>query len=585
MNNYFILEASYGKLLSNGSGNYINKSGFNIFYSAGKTTPIDIYQSDSLLVIIIGHPSFTRVIDNDEFIKQYLQLKSDSKLSSIDGEFLIIECNLINKTISTINSRFGTPVVFYATFDNRMVVSTAYQILYSFLIRNRLSKINTDACYDLLRFKRIFNQDTYDTNSKYLSPGSILNWNGKLSLSKYWTPSYSKNNLSLNENASNLLELVKQSISYKTSDDKNYGIMQSGGLDTRLILSNFTNPPHAFTITYTKNREYEIAKQLVDFKGGDHSWIKVKNGQYNTNFDHASSVTSAMYMADCLFYGHQKIIQDKSNVLFSGYGMDYFFQGMYLPAKMYSVFGEDIPWFKTLDMIQGNFVEYFINNISYNVKGLDVSNILSSKQSSRMNDRIFHAVSCQLSDAKEYASDPYDIWEYMSLGDLSRHYTYGGQLSLMELSELRNVSYTNSMLDLYHSIPYEQRFDARVLRKSLKKVDKRFYHLPSANHGYPAGYSSMQRSAAHIWKFWPERVGLRKKKRKFERTWLEGDVILRSELRDRVIALKKSEILADLNIVDMDKLNHTINQWDNNKMDIGETFTILMTLESFFSQT
>ena len=51
MNNYFILEASYGKLLSNGSGNYINKSGFNIFYSAGKTPPIDIYQSDSLLVM------------------------------------------------------------------------------------------------------------------------------------------------------------------------------------------------------------------------------------------------------------------------------------------------------------------------------------------------------------------------------------------------------------------------------------------------------------------------------------------------------------------------------------------------------
>ena len=93
-----------------------------------------------------------------------------------------------------------------------------------------------------------------------------------------------------------------------------------------------------------------------------------------------------------------------------------------------------------------------------------------------------------VTEAKKYSDNQYDIYEHMSLGNLSRHYTYCGQLALMELSEYRTISYTNSILDFYYQLPIEHRFDARVLRKALLISDKRFYRLPSANHGYSAGF-------------------------------------------------------------------------------------------------
>jgi asparagine synthetase B (glutamine-hydrolysing) len=583
INNFLFLEFSFGKSLYD-KGHLLSTDSLNIKYDLGDNLPCNIFRTESLLLIAVGHPSYSQSINNDLFFKKYLELRSnEASLASIDGEFLIVECDLKSGNIKVVNSRFGTPIAFYASFTNRFVISTSYKVLYDFLIQNKLAKLNPEVCYDLLRFRRVFCNDTYDTCSKYLSPATVLKWNGKLLLNRYWTPSYSKNSLSLNDNSYNLVDLIRGSISYKTSDNRKYGIMQSGGLDTRLILSNFVYPPHAFTITYTKNREYDVAKQLVDFKQGEHSWIQVKDDQYSSNFDTASSVTGGMYMADCLFYGHKDIIRKKSDVLFAGFGMDYFFQGMYLPSKMYSIFGEPIPWFKTLGKFKGDFVDYFINNISYYTKGVDIKNILSNKQLIKMNDRVFHAISTQLTNAKEYTDNPYDIWEHMSLGDLSRHYTYGGQLALMESAELRNISYTNAILDLYHSLPSEQRFDARILRRALKISDKRFYNLQSANHGYPAGYSSLQRSVSHIWKHLPERIGIREKKRKFERTWLEGDAVLRTDLRKKIINLKKSDVLADLDIVDMTKMRSMIDLWSDGKIKGGQTFTVLLTLESFFS--
>ena len=173
----------------------------------------------------------------------------------------------------------------------------------------------------------------------------------------------------------------------------------------------------------------------------------------------------------------------------------------------------------------------------------------------------------------------------MSLGDLSRHYTYGGQLAVAELNYHRVISYTNELLDLYTSIPVNQRFDAKVLRKALYLSDKRLYKLISANHGYPAGYSSFQKSILHVKKYWPEKVGLKKKIRNFERTWLTSEEVLRQDLYNKVSELPDSPVLNDLNIVDMKKLRDAIEKWKSGDLVVNQTIMVLLTINSFCSQT
>jgi hypothetical protein len=264
--------------------------------------------------------------------------------------------------------------------------------------------------------------------------------------------------------------------------------------------------------------------------------------------------------------------------------MDYFFQGMYLPSKMYHLFGELVPYYKTLGKINTDIVSYFINNISYKTKGFDLSNAMTKNQIRNMQDSIHSSITCQANEAKKQSDNLYDIYEYMSLGDLSRHYTYTGQLALMELAEYRTISYTNSILKFYYELPLKQRFDAKALRKALLLSDRRFHELPSANHGFRAGHSSFRVGLAHIYKYLPERIGLREKKRNFERTWMTAEEILKNELLNKVHKLQNSEILAHLNIVDMDKLRYLIRRWDDNEIIGNQSLMMILAVESFFKQ-
>ena len=557
---------------------------YDFNYLFGNLTPISIKEDENRILIVLGHPSYDVTINFDKFIVNYIS--GDFDLSQINGEFLIVDFNKKNDKLSVINSRFGAPMVFYALLNNRIILSTSYAILAKTLISNKFAKINSVVFYELLRFRRVFNNHTFDTVSKYLPVASNLKWSsdGRHSINKYWTHDYTKNNNSLIENAEILNHLVKESIQYKTSDKKKYGIMQSGGLDTRFVMSNFSDPPHAFTTTYEKNREYQVAKKIASIKGAEHTWIQINSDRYKNNFDKSSFATGAMYMADSMFYGFNEIIRKECDVIFSGFGMDYFFQGMYLPSKTVSIFGNDLPWYKRIDTIKGNMVDYFINNISYYTKGIDISLILSSDQKVNMNDWIEYSISNQLNEAKKYSDNIYDVWEYMSLGDLSRHYTHGGQLAMSELTQHRVIGYTNELLDLYTSIPVEQRFDARVLRKALYLSNKRLYKLISANHGYPAGASSAQKCIYHIKKYWPEKVGLKQKKRNFERTWLTSEEILRQELYDKVVNLPNSQFLNELGIVDTKRLSSVIKSWKSGNTELNQTAMVLLTIDSFYSQ-
>lgn len=550
----------------------------------GDLCPIYIEESDDRAILTVGHPSFDGSINNKSFILEYNK-KTNKHISDIDGEFLIIDFDKLSDEITVINSRFASPQVFYALLDNKFVLSTAYYVLSKYLLSNKLSNIFTEKIYESLLFRRLFGEDTYDSKSKCLQSASKLVYGKKINIEKYWHPEFSRNSYSLNDNANILNNLIDKSIRYKTSDNKRYGIMQSGGLDTRLILSRFDDMvPHAFNITYSKNKEYKIAKTLVEYKKGNFTWIQAKTGMYDQYFDYGSQITGGMFQNSGLFYGHRDTIANDCDVLFSGYGMDYFFQGMYLPSKMYSLFGELIPHYKTLDKINVNIVDYFINNISYKTKGFNLSDIMTTNQIANMQESIRSSITRQANEAKKNSDNLYDIYEYMSLGDLSKHYTYTGQLALMELTEYRTISYTNSILEFYYKVPLKQRFDAKILRKALLMSDRRFYDLPSANHGLNAGYSSLMRSISHIYKHLPERIGLREKKRNFERTWLTAEEVLRSELLSRVHGLKKSEIIDHLNIVDMDKLRKIIGRWDENKVVGNQSLMMLLSVESFFKQ-
>ena len=79
-----------------------------------------------------------------------------------------------------------------------------------------------------------------------------------------------------------------------------------------------------------------------------------------------------MYTIDnALFFGIEKEVAPKVDVLLHGHGIDYMFQGMYVPSNTIELFGRPT-FFKSKKHLTGNLADYFLENIGYRLKYLDL---------------------------------------------------------------------------------------------------------------------------------------------------------------------------------------------------------------------
>lgn len=541
---------------------------------------------------ILGHPILNDRINNHEFAEIYLSADRDIEFfRRINGEFLLIEIDEWGRSLRVINCRFASPIFWYASHANYFLGSTSYYHLCRRLKELNQFRLEPENFYEFLNFRRVFGEKTYDKDSLYLKPAHVLTFTGnRVRAMAYWNISYKKSAAPLSDNAEKLVNAIQSSIRRKSSDNKRYGLFLSGGMDTRTILANCTagETPHCFTLTYSKNsREYKVAKALAEWKGAEHTWIRIQAGHDRKYLNECARLTGAMYMTPALFLGHEDLLQQHVDVLFAGYGFDYFFQGMYVPTKMYSLLGKRLNLKRIHKISAGDLAAYFIHNISYRTKGLPIDMILKKNKLREMNSRLEYVISEIISRAKNISEDTFDIWEYINFSNLSRHYTYGGQMELMTLSEYRTISYDNDIYDLYLELPAEQRFDAKIMREVLRRVNIDFYNYKNANNDFPVKYSFNQRAFLQILRSLRRRITIRRASApeitpdNFTRTWLPIDIVLKNEMPDFVTSLKKSDELESLGIFDMDGIRSSVNLWLENKTAGDQTLLILLTIERF----
>ncbi len=223
--NYLFIELCdlHEKGLVDGEYSIIHGKDKVLRFKHGNLCPINIKDDSERTVVIVGHPSFNNKIDVGDFISDYIKTTKQGLndfYSQINGEFLVIDFNKLSDEITIINSRFASPVVFYAIVNKRFVLSTAYTVLFKYLINNRLAKVLPEKAYEVLSFRRLFGTGSYDSHSKYLESASKLSWRAELKIEQYWKPNIYENNLSLIDNANNLVELLDESVKYTTSDNK-----------------------------------------------------------------------------------------------------------------------------------------------------------------------------------------------------------------------------------------------------------------------------------------------------------------------------------------------------------------------------
>lgn len=565
--------------------NFSKKKKFeNYQIQKGIKSKLDIFSDEKSKTIIFGNPSLNSQINNENFYKDWKNKYLKKNYSKIDGEFIIIDISKIDNKITVINSRFASPTLFYYIDNEEVYLSNNFFCIAKILKKKNKFKLNQNALYEFFKFRRIFGEKTLDISSRFLMPFSVLEIDNKThKISKFWTPNYKKNNQKLNDNADTLkIELIK-SWEFLLSDLKKPLLMLSGGLDTRFALATCPVQLDCLNYSYSKNRESDAAKESCEAVGQKYIWKKLEIGKYSKYHDYSASVNSSMYVVDAVHYGHEDIT-DNYDAVFSGYAIDWFFQGWYSPYSSISFLNQQL-YLKIPKNIDDDFINFFLKNCLFLAKGHSIDMFIKNQNQKILFENLNVELNKVLDEAKSYSDDKNDWYDFINIGNPSRKYSYGAQLCLKEYGQHRILPFTNNLYDLYLQLPNKHKFDSRVERKALELTNKNLANIPSGNTGFKVKYGSYMQTVSSGMKFINRILRFKKRDTSLQRTWLEFGELLNKEYRNEIIKLKNDKYINEIDFLDMDRVTTYINNWLDGSDKVSSHFLILMlTFKSFMNQ-
>jgi asparagine synthase (glutamine-hydrolysing) len=264
-----------------------------------------------------------------------------SFLDGLNGSFAGALYDADAGSLSIFTDRMGTrPIHYYhdetapadESGDGPLVFSTSIQSLP--LHPDVSTDFDEDYLAEYFALKRSYGLKTPLKGVERLHPASVMTVDvadGSTTTDRYWTPHYDPVDVSRERLAERLAETMKAVVADRTRDDATYGLLLSGGSDSRLVLAAFDaldQPVRTYHLNEWRNREARIAERAADVVGADHQLL-VRDESYQ-----ARSLDTAPRFANFVGYfnqhhagGFAETLREECDVLFTGHFGDTVFKG------------------------------------------------------------------------------------------------------------------------------------------------------------------------------------------------------------------------------------------------------------------
>ncbi len=407
-----------------------------------------------------------------------------------NGSFLIAIYNLESNELILANDRFSSIPLFYYYDNLSLVFGTQLRSVLKY--PNVPRRLNLQAVFEFFTFQRVLGERTFYEDIKVLYPGSVLHFRkNDISLHRYWTMQYDEGLHSEEYYVEKLANSLKKAIKRRTTSKHRYGILLSGGLDSRAVLAATEIPIISFTLGDYQNNEVVFAQRVAAKKGSKHIFLRRDRNYYPDLIDEAIDIGDGMYRFDhAHFIGFMKRIREESDIVLHGHGLDYTFQGLYLPYAKLRVFGKTITLPTLAHLEMSNLTREIIENYSYSLYDKP-KKIFSRNVSIRYRELIYNSTQGIIKN-NTLNDDVYNVWDYFVLHSLYKHFTYLNFLCVRAYINDRTVIFDNDLFDLYLSMPPELRAGGKVYRKALGRIGLDLFEIPNANTGLRADMPLIQ---------------------------------------------------------------------------------------------
>ncbi len=246
-----------------------------------------------------------------------------------------------NGKIFCMRDQFGTkPFYYYQTAKGNLLFGTTIRKIME--QDGFIKEVNTDMLQIYMSLTYVAGEDTFFKGVKKLMPGHWLKFeNGKLTIERYWTPTFNPDNSkTLNEWADEIHSTVQEVFKDVKEDDETAESFLSGGVDSSYVLA-MSDVKVTDSCGYDDERfdESGLAKKTADILGRENNRCLITPEDYFNivpyvmyNMEQPLGDASAIAFAIAC-----KATAKHIKICYSGEGADEFFGGynMYRNAERY----------------------------------------------------------------------------------------------------------------------------------------------------------------------------------------------------------------------------------------------------------
>lgn len=548
------------------------------------------YHKDNKSLLILGTPICGEKIDYDMASRIILNNDlSDTALSTINGSYLFILYEKTNGVFraTVINDRFASIPFYYRAGSDGLTGALTYLDACRFSADTR-RPIAKEAVFEFFCLKQLMGDKTYDEQAKYLTPSSVLTYDGNsLSCRRYWEPRYKAGKISLNEFTYRFIDTLKASLRRRCAQDKRYGLFLSGGLDSRLILAAIDGLAACFTIGDLPNQEVRTASAVAGIKNCEHIFLKRDIDFYHSIIPYAVLIGGGMYaFAEAHFMNYKEIADSGIDTMIHGCFLDSLFQGSYLPKKPRRFAGVPTSFYRILK-VRDSLVQAFLSNIKYRIKSMNPLFLIKAGLRDNMSNALQSSIAQLAGEGAKFCEDQYQLWEYICFHNISRYWSFLNILSMrVDVAEF-SPALDNDLFDLYLSMPLEYKLYAKVPKKALSILNPQMARVINANSGHRITNNPLSDTMASLGNKAVSRLlrGRRNDECRnpifTERSWLNyGEYIRQVEPMRRIAeGLKTSELLDSAGIFEMDEVRRVIDAHLNGKGNFTDVIIRITTIE------
>lgn len=551
-----------------------------------------VHRSGDTVVIILGNPIVGSRRNDAPVVEAFNKAPTDQDFArTLNGSFLIFLYDRVGGALRIINDRFASLAFYYAHGADGLTGALSFKQLFDRLRLTEKVAIDSEAIFEFLYFRRLLGEKTFEQGSRYLTSAAILHMgpDGGPSVEKYWLPDYGSPRPRGRTLVDELAGRLEAAVAMHMSDDRRFGLMLSGGLDSRAILAAAPRPPVCVTTCLTQNNESEVATLVAAAASARHYFIERPPTLYDQVLDDCVFLTGGMQIfAEAQFMGYGPRLTPLADTLLMGLVLDVFFGGLYLPKKPVTVFGRPALHFR-LAPLTSDLVGDFMTGVSYRLKTSDPYVVVRPRMRRRLADYLRVSTEEIMDRGRDLGASEYDLWEYMHLHNLSRHYSFPMMSSIRTFSDCRSPALENDLFDLAIAMTAEDKVNGTPYQRAIAKLNPRLMAIRNANTNVSAQYPLPLQTCIKMVRFAASRVlalPFRPAPGAGDRSWPspKETIAATPQLRVAINGLPRSQRLADLEFLDMTAVGRVVEEHENGYHDHAVLLGLLTTLDRFLDE-